>query len=159
MQRPPRDPKKRILTGALVERIVLVGVLLLVGAFWLFWRYRDLALAAGKSEELALAEARTVAVNFFVFVQLFYMFNCRSLTKSMFQVGVFSNPWVWAGAAAMVALQLFYTYTPLMNTLFESTPIGTEPWLWLLGLAFLTYPIVGAEKWLRQRLAPATAGA
>ena len=99
------------------------------------------------------AEGRTVAVNFFVFVQLVYMFNCRSLTKSMFQVGVFSNPWVWGGAAAMIALQIFYTYTPVMNTLFDSTPLGFRQWLWILGLALLTYPIVGAEKWLRQRFA------
>ena len=159
MLRPPRDPKKPILSGALVERIVLVGTVLLVGAFWLFWRYQGRALAAGRSEEVALAEGRTVAVNFFVFVQLFYMFNCRSLTKSMFQVGVFSNPWVWAGAAAMIALQIFYTYTPVMNTLFDSTPIGFRQWLWILGLAFLTYPIVGAEKWLHRRFAPGPAGA
>jgi cation-transporting P-type ATPase F len=47
-----------------------------------------------------------VAVNVFVMVELFYLFNCRSLTKSMFQLGVFSNPWIWVGVGSMVALQL-----------------------------------------------------
>jgi cation-transporting P-type ATPase F len=36
----------------------------------------------------------TVAVNVFVMVELFYLFNCRSLTKSMFAIGLFSNRWI-----------------------------------------------------------------
>jgi magnesium-transporting ATPase (P-type) len=152
MLRRPRDPHEPILTRTLIERIVLVGILLLAGAFGLFWGFLGQALAAGKSEPVALAEARTVATNFFVFVQLFYMFNCRSLTKSMFEVGVFSNPWIWLGAVVMIVLQIGYTYLPVMNRLFDSTPIGYVPWLWIVGLAFLSYLIVGLEKQVRRML-------
>ncbi|MFC1597216.1 cation transporting ATPase C-terminal domain-containing protein, partial [Planctomycetota bacterium] len=106
MLRKPRDSKEPILTRALIERIFLVGIILLVGAFWLFWSYRTRGLAEGRPEGLVLAEARTVTVNFFVFVQVFYVFNCRSLTKSMFEIGLFSNPYVWLGAIAMVLLQV-----------------------------------------------------
>ena len=59
MQRPPRPPKAPILDGVLIGRIVLVGALLLAGAFGLF----EYAQRTGHS----LAEARTVAVNVFVF--------------------------------------------------------------------------------------------
>jgi cation-transporting P-type ATPase F len=38
------------------------------------------------------AEARTVAVNMFVMGELFYLFNCRSLTRSVFSIGLTSNP-------------------------------------------------------------------
>ncbi len=51
-------------------------------------------------------------------VELFYLFNCRSLTKSMFQLGVFSNLWVWSGVGIMIALQGMFTYTPFMNRFF-----------------------------------------
>jgi magnesium-transporting ATPase (P-type) len=73
-----------------------------------------------------VAEARTVAVNLFVMVGLFYLFNCRSFTRSMFAIGLFSNPWVIFGSLAMVALQLAFTYHPAMNALFHSAPIGPD---------------------------------
>ena len=95
MRRPPRPPAAPVLDGTLIARIVLVGVLMLAGAFGLF----ELALARGDS----LAEARTVAVNVFVMVEAFYLFNCRSLTRPFWQLGWFSNPWIWAGAGAMMA--------------------------------------------------------
>ncbi len=36
MQRPPRDPGQPILTGVLIERIVLVSFLMLAGAYGVF---------------------------------------------------------------------------------------------------------------------------
>jgi magnesium-transporting ATPase (P-type) len=82
-----------VLDGALIRRIVLVSLLLLAGAFGLFLR----ELEQGHT----LAEARTVAVNVFVMVEMFYLFNCRSLTGSFWRLGIFSNLWVWGGIAAM----------------------------------------------------------
>ena len=143
MSRPPRDPATPILTGTLIVRIVLVGMLLLLGAFGLF----EWALYQGASE----AVARTIAVNVFVFTELFYLFNCRSLTKSMFALGIFSNPWIWFGAGAMTVLQLFFTYSPLMNRLFGSAPLGWSDWVPIIVVSFTAYITVGTEKWLRRR--------
>ena len=143
MQRPPRDPKIPILTGELLWRIVLVGSLLFLGAFGLF----EWSLVSGASD----AEARTVTVNAFVMVELFYLFNCRSLTKSMFQLGLFSNPWVVGGAMGMVVLQLFYTYAPPMNQLFHSAPIGIMDWVHIVSVSLAIYLVIGVEKSIRRR--------
>ena len=146
MLRPPRDPESPILSRALLLRILLVGILLLVGAFGLF----EWALSQGVSEDAA----RTVAVNVFVFGELFYLFNCRSLTRSVLAVGLFSNRWLLAGVAVMIALQVAFTYVPLMNTIFHSAPIDPVWWLSILGVGLAIYLIVEAEKGLRRRLAP-----
>jgi len=144
MQRPPRDPSRPLLTGELVWRIFLVGALLLTGAFGMFlW-----VQAKGGT----LEEARTVAVNVFVMVELFYLFNCRSLDRSMFQLGLFSNPWVTWGVITTVVLQLLFTYTPAMNFLFHTVPIDGEIWIPILGIGLGSYIIVGVEKWIRRRL-------
>ncbi|MCA9062320.1 MAG: cation-transporting P-type ATPase [Planctomycetaceae bacterium] len=143
MSRPPRATNMPILTRPLIERIVLVGVLLLIGAFGLF----EWEILHGESE----AKARTAAVNVFVFGELFYLFNCRSLRYSMFKLGVFSNPWVLCGAAAMAVLQLLFTYAPVMNFAFGSEPIGWMEWSLVLGIGMLIYLIVGTEKWLQRR--------
>lgn len=132
---------------------MLVSLIMLVGAFGSFgW-------ALGKGAEWGLgtaarnAHARTVAVNVFVMVELFYLFNCRSLTKSMFQLGVFSNRWIWGGVGSMVALQLLFTYAPFMNRFFHSSPIGWDAWWRFLLTAVVVYAIVGLEKWGRRKWA------
>ncbi len=139
MQRPPRRLTTPVLDGALIRRIVLVSVLLLGGAFGLFLR----ALDQGHT----LPEARTVAVNVFVMSQMFYLFNCRSLTRSFWSLGVFSNLWVWGGLAAMAVLQLLLTYWPPLNAAFQTAPISLAAWGEIIAFAWLCSLVVGVEKW------------
>ena len=145
MQRPPRDPRRPLLTRALIERIVLVSTLLLAVAFGIFlWE---------QQRQATIAEARTAAVNMFVMVELLYLFNCRSLERSMFQIGVFSNLWVVWGVGTMIGLQLLLTYVPIMNRLFHTAPIDASAWGLILFGALVVYAVVGLEKLIRRRLA------
>jgi len=141
MQRQPRSPDTPILTTELITRVLLVGTLLLIGSFGLF----EWELATGASIE----QARTVAVNTFIVMELFYLFNCRSLTKSISQLGVFTNMWVFGGVAVMLFIQILYTYVPLMNRLFQSVSIGAESWLRIVLAGLMAYFIVEAEKKMR----------
>lgn len=146
MRRPPRRPDAPILTNELLLRIGLVGVLMLFAALFIF----EYELSTGDS----VAQARTAAVNTIVFIEIFYLLNCRSLSQSMFQIGLFSNRWVVIGVGAMVVMQLLFTYAPFMNVLFSSAPIGLEVWLNILALGFATYLIIEIEKWWRRRAVP-----
>jgi cation-transporting P-type ATPase F len=148
MLRPPRDTNQPILTPTLIFRIFLVAGAMLLGGFALF----RAELTAGGT----LDQARTVAVNIFVLVETFYLFNCRSLEKSMFKVGLFTNPLLLAGVGIMVALQLLFTYWPPMQKAFSSSGIGLKEWGWIVAFALGAYLIVGLEKWLRFRKPPAT---
>jgi Ca2+-transporting ATPase len=144
MTRRPRPPDAPILSRVLIFRLLLVGILILLGAFGLY----ELELRLGASE----AVARTVAVNAVVVLEIFYVFNCRSLTRSMFQIGVFSNRWVIVGVAGMIALQLLFTYAPFMNQLFSSAPLNVTQWGHILAVGLAGYLIVETEKWLRRRV-------
>jgi magnesium-transporting ATPase (P-type) len=146
MQRPPRPPEQPILTGQLVFRTVLVGLMLAACAFALF----EWELSHGEPIE----KARTAAVNVFAIGQAFYLLNCRSLTHSMFKLGLFSNPWVWAGIAAMMAAQAAFIYAPTMNWLFHTAPIGRDEWLLTLAGGTVVYLVIGMEKFIRGRFAP-----
>ncbi len=141
MDHAPREPNSPILTVILILRILGVSFLMLAAVFSIFvWQ---------KQQGYPLAEARTVAVNLFVMIELAYLFNCRSLTKSMFKIGVFTNPWVLFGSTTMIILQLFYTYSPVMNRIFGSQPISGKDWLMIIAIALVVYTIIGLEKWLR----------
>ena len=143
MERPPRRPETPVLTRELGLRISYVSLMLLVGAFSLF----EWMLLQDKS----LETARTVAVNMFVFGELLYLFNCRSLRYTMFKLGVFSNRWLIVGVIAMTALQVLLTYSPTMNRLFGTAPIGIIEWALILAGGLIIYTVVSTEKWLRRR--------
>ena len=143
MRRRPRPPAMPILDRVLAERVLLVGLLLLVGSFGLF----QLSLARGMSD----AEARTVAANVFVFGELFYLFNCRSLTRPVWAMPPLSNPWIWWGGATMATLQLLFTYLPAMNRLFGTAPIGLQAWGEILAFGVALMVAMDLEKLLRHR--------
>ncbi len=144
MQRQPRSPEQSILTRGLLFRTLLVGLLLTLAAFGLF----EWELAQGET----LAKARTAAVNAFAIGQSFYLFNCRSLTHSMFRLGVFSNLWVFGGIAAMMLAQAAFMYLPWMNRLFHTEALGSEDWLLGAASGVLIYTVIGIEKFLQKQL-------
>ena len=143
MHRPPRPPAAPILDRVLIGRIVLVGLLMLAGSFGLFL----LALERGQS----LAEARSIAVNVFVMIELVYLFNCRSLARPLWRVAPFSNLWVWGGALSMLLLQLAFTYLPVFQQLFGTAPIGAQAWLEIAVVAVVALLVIEGEKALRRR--------
>jgi Ca2+-transporting ATPase len=146
MHRKPRDPGAPILTPTIIWRIVIVSLIILAGAFGLF----EYEIMRGASIE----QARTVAVNVVVFVEILYLFNARSLTRSPFQLGFFSNPWAIGGAILMVLLQMLFTYAPFMNSLFGSASIPWSLWVDVLGVSLVAFVVIEIEKWIRRKLAP-----
>lgn len=144
MKRPPRDPQASILSGHLLWRVVLVSAILLAGSFGLFLGEKSLGSDT--------TQARTVAVNVFVLVELFYLFNCRSLSRSVWSLGLLSNPWVILGCASMLLAQLIFTYVPFMNSVFHSAPIALDSWARILAVALGGYFLVEVEKGLRRIL-------
>ncbi len=145
MLRRPRPPGAPLLNRVLVNRIILVSLLLLIFTFILF----QVELNRGT----AIDEARTVAVNTFVVIELFFLFNCRSLTTSVFQLGLTSNVWVIGGAAVMLVFQLLYTYLPGMNYFFGSAPVSLRSWLYIFAAGLASSLIVEGEKQLQKKLA------
>ncbi len=147
MSQPPRNPKAPLLSFQLVMRTLFVGCMLLMAAFGVYvWE-----LKSGS----ALAVARTSAANAFVMLEMFYLFNCRSL-QSTRSVGMFTNRFVWMGAALMLALQLSFTYVPAMNTAFQTAPVTAFSWALVVAAGLVLYMLVELEKWIRTRYSNGT---
>lgn len=143
MMRAPRDPKSPIITKALAIRIFSVSLLMLAAAYILFhWHLNT---------EADLKVARTVVTNLLVIVQAFYLLNCRSLEKSVFSVGLFSNKWMLLGIGCMIIAQLIFTYVPIFNRLFKTAPISLNSWILIVLFSFLVCLAIGVEKWISNR--------
>lgn len=142
MSRPPRDPKSPLFSTNLVMRTFFVGSMLLLASFGVFlWEVQT-----GHSLPLA----RTSATNAFVVMQMFYLFNCRTLSTSQ-PTSLFSNPYLWYGAGTMLLLQLAFTYVPFFNVAFHTAPVGITSWATIVCGGVLLYLLVEFEKYLRRR--------
>jgi Ca2+-transporting ATPase len=142
MERPPRNPREPIFTMPLLLRTILLSLLMLGAAFALFlWEL--------KVEHASIAQARTVVVNLLLAIEAFYLFNCRAFSRGPIRTRIFSNPWLFAGVAAMTVVQLVFTYSPFMNRVFGSAPITLDAWLRIIATSGIVYCIIGFEKWIR----------
>ena len=144
MNRPPRKPHSPILTKDLIIQISIVSICILISAYGLF----ELAIKDGSTIE----EARTIAVNTIVMIEIFYLFNCRSLTKSILRKGFFSNKLIFLGVTIMILLQIVFTYTAVLNEIFQSKPIGIESWLQIVCVAIVTFLIIEIKKFVTRRI-------
>ena len=144
MLRPPRDPSAPLIDRNLIFRIGLVAVVMLISAFGIF----EWLMLHGSSVETA----RTAAVTVFIFIELAYLFHCRSLTHSAFSLGLFKNKWVCAGTPIMIVLQLLFVYAPPFQFVFESAPLSLLDWAWVLLSASVAYVVVDIQKRLSLRV-------
>jgi magnesium-transporting ATPase (P-type) len=78
-----------------------------------------------------------------------YLINCRSLRRSILSIGWFSNPRLWIGIGLTGALQLVFTYAPLMNRYLHTAPLDATVWLRILGVAVAALVVVEVEKKMR----------
>ena len=138
MARPPRDPQKSLLTWPVIFRTILVSALLVAGSWWVF-NYEQ-------NHGASVEASRTAAVNVFVAVEAFYLFSCRSLTRPVWRMGFFSNRWLLVGVTVQALGQAAITYLPVMNTLFQTAPIGWQVWLRILLVAIVATLVVAADK-------------
>jgi magnesium-transporting ATPase (P-type) len=139
MSRPPRSPTEPILSGFLVWRVAVVSLLFVAGIFGLF----EWARARGGSTE----EARTVAVNTLVILEIFYLFSVRYLRlPSLTWRGVLGTPAVLLAIASVIILQLFFTYAPVMNALFDTRPVPLIDGAAAVGAGVILLLVLEIEK-------------
>jgi magnesium-transporting ATPase (P-type) len=155
MSRPPRRPDAPVLSPFIITRTVLVALLMAAGALGLFLvEYTGVAGADG-GPGWGYAEAQTEAVTTVIFFQIFYVLNCRSLKDPVLHMGLYSNPWIYVGIAAILLLQLGFVYLPFINDIFGSAPLSLKSWGEAALVGALIMPITSLEKWLRRRRAGA----
>ncbi|RPA67096.1 cation-transporting P-type ATPase [Cyclobacteriaceae bacterium YHN15] len=145
MDKPPRPAKQPILTIDLIMRTLLVGTLIMMAAFGLYI-YEVVYL------NQSLSYGQTVTTSVFIFMEAAYLFNCRSMVRPIEEIGFFTNMWIFFGVAAMTFFQLLYIYSPVMNTLFNSSPLQMDSWWRIIGVSITLFVIVTIEKRIRLNL-------
>ncbi|PKM90955.1 MAG: ATPase [Firmicutes bacterium HGW-Firmicutes-12] len=123
MQRRPRSPKESIFAHGLPRRIIVRGTIISIAVLSI---YIIGFFAGGKNLDLA----RTMAFTALVFIQLFYVFDCRSERYSIFELGIATNKYLLGAVLASILMQLMVIYLPFFQKTFNTIPL--ELWHWIL---------------------------
>lgn len=126
LNRKPRDPKEPLLSGDLVKRIGLQGLLIAVPVMTAFY----LGCRTGT------AEAMTMAFATLTLARLFHGFNCRE-DRSILRMGLSGNPASLAAFGVGVLLLLAVLLIPALHSLFLVADLTLAQLGMILGLAVL----------------------
>ena len=141
MERAPRDPKKSIFADGLLLSIILQGIV--IGAVTL--------IAFNLGNRTSVEEGRTMAFITLTLAQLMHTFNVRSVDKSIFQVGLFTNKYLVLANLTSIILVAILIIVPPLREIFKLTTIGTEYVLEVIGLSLMPIVLVEIKKFITRR--------
>ncbi|CAK6689084.1 HAD-IC family P-type ATPase [Synechococcus sp. CBW1107] len=127
MLQPPRPPRQPLLTGGLIQRILLVSMFNWALIFSLF--------AWGRHDGLDLAGARTMAVQGLVLAQMVYLLSISQVSKGLHRLGergwgqLTQAPVLLLGLALALMLQVTFSQLAWMNQLFGTEALSLKQWL------------------------------
>jgi Ca2+-transporting ATPase len=143
MSRPPRPPKEPFFTRPRGIRILLHGVLIstvAIAGFAYFYLRADSSYA------------QATAFYVVTFTQLFFSFACRSQRSTLLQLGLFTNPYLFAAIVISGILQMALLWFPLTrHVLFQTVPHFGWDWLVIFFLALIPVSVVEVAKIVRNR--------
>ena len=126
MSQKPRPRRESIFTRPIVTYMLIAGIwtaLVTLGVF--VWAMKT---RAGTAENV-LMEAQSLCFVALILVEFFNAFNCRSLEKSIFQVGLFKNRWLVLSIASQILLLLVIVYWHPFQVAFNTFGLNGEEWL------------------------------
>jgi Ca2+-transporting ATPase len=152
MFRPPRPPEEGVFTRSVNTLMAVIAgykTLLILPLFAFYYLYNpDGDAEAGT----VLERAQTMVFVTLVLAELVNAFNCRTITLSLFTVGVFANRFLVGAVLLSLAMTVIVVeYDPLAR-LFHTVSLSWQDWLLALGLSLSLFPVVELTKLVLRRL-------
>ncbi len=140
MERPPRPANEAILSPFLLWRTVFVSLLFTGAIFGEF--------IFARAQGAPIEQARAIAVNTLVVLEIFYLFSVRYLKgPSITWRGLLGTPAVLIAVGVVIALQVLFTYLPFMQLLFGVQPLDLLQGLQIIVIGVAVLLVLELEKW------------
>jgi Ca2+-transporting ATPase len=122
MKRPPYSSEESIFGRGLVGFVVVTGVVMSLISLGIgFW-----AFSSGDPAW------QTLLFTTLIFTQVILALEVRSERRSLFRIGLFTNPLMVIAFLSTVGLQVAVVYLPFLQRVFSTAPLGARD----LGIAF-----------------------
>ena len=140
MKKKPRDPKESFFAnGAGIRAIIggaLIGSLTLAAFFYGLYEH-GFALDSKNITDDAITYARTMAFVVLAASQLFYALSMRHSSKSIFQVGIFTNKYLIGAIFIGLLLQVGVISVPFLAAAFKVQMLSVADWGLVFGFAVI----------------------
>ncbi len=138
MFRKPRPRNQTVFTRNTVSYMVIMGFWTCLASIFVFvW-----ALNRGES----LLEAQSLCFVTLIIIQFLNAFNCRSLERSLFNLGVEQNRWLLAAVAWELTLLLLVVYVPFLQGAFNTFSLTVEDWVMAVSSALTIVAVAELYK-------------
>jgi len=117
--------KQYLVDGALLGKALFMAVPMAMGGLFIFLHYY----------QASVAHARTMTLIVLALFQWFNAWNCRSMTQSIFQLGLFANKWLILATSFVLLLQFLILYVPVMQNIFNTVPLSWHDWGVIVGVS------------------------
>ncbi|MGN2369705.1 calcium-translocating P-type ATPase, PMCA-type [Clostridium cagae] len=121
MRQTPRAKNESIFARGLVEKIVVRGSL--IGICTL------LSFMIGRYYGMNLETCRTLALCTLVMSQLIHVFECRSERHSIFEIKLFTNPYLVGAVLISIIMITSVLYIPFFRGIFHTVALSFSQWL------------------------------
>ena len=140
MKEKPRNPQESFFAGGAGVRALVGGTLiglLTLAAFYYGLYEHGFSMGDQEIPDNVLTYARTMAFVVLAASQLFYSMSMRSATKSIFQVGLFSNKPLLGAIVVGFVLQLGVISIPFLSSAFKVQNLNPHDWALVFGFALV----------------------
>lgn len=121
MLQKPRPKNEHIFARGLTEKILIRGSLIGVCTV--------LAFLSGKYYKMGLDACRTLALGTLILSQLIHVFECRSEKHSIFEIKLFTNPYLVLAVLVSITMLCSIMYIPFLQKVFHTVALNLGQWL------------------------------
>ena len=132
MDRPPRNPKERIMEKGFILRYVYVGTFigLIVTSVFLYqlysygWTWGE----ALERDSFTYMKGTSAALAILILIQMANAFNARSENISIFRIGIMKNLWLVGAITISILTMIAYTEIPFVQQFLRTTHLSLNEW-------------------------------
>ena len=149
MKMKPRDPKESFFAHGAGYRAIVSGVLigvLTLAAFYFGLTEFGHGIFSDDIPERDLEYARTMAFVVLASSQLFYSISLRHETKSIFQIGIFSNMYLIGAIVVGLILQMSVIEIDALAAVFKCVDLNSHDWQMVFAFACMPLIVNEIEK-------------
>ncbi|XP_050351688.1 calcium-transporting ATPase type 2C member 1 isoform X2 [Nymphalis io] len=144
LRRRPRDPARRIISRALLLSVLLAAAVIIAGTLWVFNREM--------SDNKITPRDTTMTFTCFVLFDMFNALSCRSQTKSIFQIGFFSNKMFLIAVTLSLVGQMMVIYFPPLQRVFQTEALTGHDLIFLVSLTSSVFIVSEVKKLIERTL-------
>jgi len=150
-----------MMVGLSVQTIAQTSAVLTAFGFGLLWHLEAGALVIGNPLTYLLQHdwrgvdvqtAETMAFVTLSLCELFRAYTVRSERASIFQIGVFSNPYMQYAVGLSIALLLLVCSLPFLQPIFNTHFLSGQEWAIVVGLALIPAMAEEITKFFLRRI-------